>query len=146
VTVHAAAAGEKAGSAWLILSPSHGEHGWHRIAQDNEEGDLALEVPVVRLDDVLDGEATIDVLKIDAEGHEPFVLAGAQRMLEARRITCIVVELNDEHLRRAGSSREALIAQIHGYGYSEMPPPSSLVARLRSMRRRQHQDTAVFVM
>ena len=36
---------------------------------------------VQRLDDVLDADATVDLMKIDVEGHEPAVLRGMQRIM-----------------------------------------------------------------
>lgn len=53
-------------------------------------------VPVVTLDDTLDAfpesRSARLVLKIDAEGFEPQVIAGARRLLEARRIASIIWE------------------------------------------------------
>lgn len=44
-----------------------------------------------RLDDVV-GDGTVGVMKVDVEGHEPAVLAGASRLLARRGIRCVVFE------------------------------------------------------
>jgi FkbM family methyltransferase len=56
------------------------------------------EVEVARLDDVVEGE--IDLLLVDAEGHEVQVLAGGERVLSSG--VPLVVELNPKLLDLAG--------------------------------------------
>jgi FkbM family methyltransferase len=56
------------------------------------------------------GVARLDVLKIDVEGHEPFVLRGM-------RETLLMVEVRGDLLEEVGSSRAALFAQIAAHGY-----------------------------
>jgi hypothetical protein len=53
---------------------------------------------------------TIHALKLDVEGHEPFVLAGSQRLLLEGRIRCIVCEFNEFHLKRNGSGQSRRLA------------------------------------
>ena len=61
-----------------------------------------LTVETVPLDEALVHEPRIDVIKIDAEGGEPFILRGMARTLAANPEIRIVVEFGPEHLRRAG--------------------------------------------
>lgn len=57
------------------------------------------EIPcrLVRLDDFCETEAIdhVDLLKIDAEGHEYRALRGAERMLRERRVRCVLFEFNE---------------------------------------------------
>jgi FkbM family methyltransferase len=55
-----------------------------------------VEVPTCRLDTVLKARniSTVDVLKIDAEGHDFFVMLGAQSYIAARRISLLQFEYN----------------------------------------------------
>lgn len=55
-------------------------------------------------------------VKIDVEGHEPAVLAGAVRTLREMR-PLILCEFNDELLREGGSSPTELIATFRDLGY-----------------------------
>ena len=56
-----------------------------------------MAVPVRRLDDCLAdwGVETIDLMKLDVEGHEPFVLRGAGEALSSGRIRAVLCEFND---------------------------------------------------
>ncbi|MEY4200096.1 MAG: hypothetical protein RLZZ265_1836 [Verrucomicrobiota bacterium] len=62
------------------------------------------------------GVTRLDVLKIDVEGHEPFVLRGMAETLRTLR-PLLLVEVRGEMLEEVGSSRETLFAQIAAHGY-----------------------------
>jgi FkbM family methyltransferase len=53
-------------------------------------------VPTARLDEVLGGASQIDMIKIDVEGHEDAVLAGAAAVLDKHRPS-ILIELEHRH-------------------------------------------------
>lgn len=116
------------------------QHHWsvHEVALSDRSGTAQLHVP-----DALDGEAgllagrapvgdgelylverrTIDsfsfddigFLKIDVEGHELAVLAGAERSIRAHRPT-IFVELEERH--RPGAVEEGSRALLDDFGYA----------------------------
>lgn len=77
-------------------------------------GGEGIAVPVTTLDAACArrGIERVDVLKLDVEGYEPEALAGARGLLTARAVRTLLVELNDGHFARRGSSREALIAWL----------------------------------
>ena len=60
----------------------------------------------------------IDFMKIDVEGSEPDVLAGAVALLKNHRIGCILMEVNSICLARAGSSPASLIEEVRQVGFS----------------------------
>lgn len=64
----------------------------NRIASDIDSDRTTLEVPVTRLDRLFDGRPAA-VLKIDVEGHEAAVLAGASAMLTDDRLLAVIVEV-----------------------------------------------------
>jgi FkbM family methyltransferase len=68
------------------------------------EGDT-VEIPVRRLDDLLDGDQEVDLLKIDVEGFEMEALRGAEGVL--RRARYLLVELSLS--RQGADSNLALI-------------------------------------
>jgi FkbM family methyltransferase len=82
------------------------------------ESDLySEEVPVHRLDDVAIG--TVDLLKIDAEGHECEVLEGAERvLLEDRPIVFLNLRKGTQNM--AGRTRLELREKIGSYGYKRV--------------------------
>ena len=59
-------------------------------------------VEAVRLDDALASVNRIDVVKIDAEGAEPFILRSLKRILRDNPQLVILLEFAPSHLRRAG--------------------------------------------
>jgi FkbM family methyltransferase len=77
-----------------------------------------LVVQCVRLDDEFPVDVPIKVLKIDVEGYEGRVLAGAKRLLQRRCIDFIVLELLYEV---AGSRWREIVDQVSeiiNYGYA----------------------------
>ncbi|QLL06565.1 FkbM family methyltransferase [Mycobacterium vicinigordonae] len=58
---------------------------------------LKIDVPLVRLDDVLAPDARVDFVKIDVEGHEMSVLHGGSETLRRCR-PAILIEIEQRHL------------------------------------------------
>jgi FkbM family methyltransferase len=141
--VEPVALGERKGSTRLHVSD---ESGSHYVSESPE--DDGITVPMMTLDEYAEtcGIETVHALKLDVEGHEPLVLYGGQRLLREGRIGCIVCELNDFHLQRNGTSREALIEMLRGYGFTARPvPPFGVRGRLLGRRRRKRADYEDYV-
>jgi FkbM family methyltransferase len=88
-----------------------------------------VEAPVTTID-ALDIEP--DVLKIDVEGAEASVLAGAARVLRDARPT-ILLEVHQERLRAMGSSADDVRATLRHFDYridtlTSIPSPGELVS------------------
>lgn len=81
-----------------------------------------VEVDVVTLDDVVAGERldAVDVVKIDVEGAEALVCAGAGGLLADGR-PLVLLELQDASLRAMGSSSAELVAQLGRLDYAVVP-------------------------
>ena len=77
-----------------------------------------LNVPCISLDEEFSVDVPIKVLKIDAEGYEGHVLAGADRLLRKRCVDFVLIELLKEI---SGSRWHETIRQVNtviGYGYA----------------------------
>ncbi len=103
--VVAAACGAEPGSAVLSVPRDHGRPvgslGTLRSVTDG----VCQRVAVVRLDDVVPGP--VDLIKVDAEGFELEVLAGAHKLLSGRPV--VIVESEERHRAGApGQVRELL--------------------------------------
>jgi hypothetical protein len=72
------------------------------------------------------------VIKIDVEGHEVPVLKGLQQTLAAR-LPLVLLEVADEHQRRAGYSEAQLRAPLERLGYTGY----AITAGRRGLRGRQ---------
>jgi FkbM family methyltransferase len=77
--------------------------------------ETAVHVPVLTLDEAL-GSTDPAVIKLDVEGYETAVLAGASRVLASPRLRAIVMELNGSGARY-GHSDDALHAEVLRRGF-----------------------------
>lgn len=72
-----------------------------------------IEVEGVRLDDVIEGD--VDFMRMDAEGSEPLILRGAERLLQNPRLT-VVMEWDVFQMSGRASVPE-LVEWLAGMGY-----------------------------
>lgn len=93
VEVHQTAIGKERGVLPFTLGPE-AQTGWGGLLFKNEQG--AIEVPVISLDEILcqSQDKYINVLKIDTEGADTWVLQGAEQLLRHKRISHIFFEEN----------------------------------------------------
>jgi FkbM family methyltransferase len=56
------------------------------------EGGTVLEVPICTLDSIYRERTSIDLIKVDVEGHEPAVFRGAATLLQKKVVRCILFE------------------------------------------------------
>ncbi len=107
----------------------------HDLAVAVVAGSVRMKVPVQRLDDLVPAGKRVAFLKVDVEGFEHKVLAGAQEVVR-RDKPWIFIELHRQGLVRNGSSIAALCSELRSCGYSlkffdfAPPEPRSRVARL----------------
>ena len=90
---------DHAGSTTFTAYPNNSGH--NSLFAGTAPGET-LTVETVTLDSALADEPRIDVIKIDAEGSEPFILRGMTEILARNPGLRIFVEFAPEHLRRAG--------------------------------------------
>lgn len=108
VEIEPSALGASAGTARLATQGAPDRHGsWNAVSQTEGEP-----ITIATLDDELDrlGLATLDLWKVDMEGHEGAALAGAARALSAHRIRAVYIEASDA----SGQANLDLLAR-HGY-------------------------------
>ncbi|CEJ12094.1 Methyltransferase domain protein [bacterium YEK0313] len=97
VTLQTSALGNFSGTA--ILRYRKGEAGGGSLS-DQTHAPLEITVPVSRLDDVIPVDWNVDLIKIDTEGYEKFVLDGAQQVLTRSPDASIMIELRMESWER----------------------------------------------
>jgi FkbM family methyltransferase len=110
-TIQAAIA-EVTGEGFLEVNPGH--PGDHKLG--TTEGVL---VAMTTIDDLLAarGWPEVSLIKVDVQGAEARVLAGARRTLESSR-PALFLEVDDQQLRRYGSGAAELLASAVGLGYA----------------------------
>jgi FkbM family methyltransferase len=125
VTVVNTALGRVAGSLPLFVPPAaHGNCAPTLVPVPGWEPVL---VPVRPLDAVLDECAIdrVDLLKLDVEGFEAEVLAGADRALRSGQVRAVLCEFNDWGLRQNGSSPRDLWDVLAEYGFRRPGGPAA---------------------
>lgn len=115
VTLSFAAASDHSGTASLIIPEWNAQNeGLSHLADVGDAGTEGVEVALVTLDDVIDAPS-IDLLKIDVEGHELSVLRGADRLLSQGRVRDILFE---EHGGREAET--IMVLKAAGYEVFEL--------------------------
>jgi len=108
-----AALGDAEGIATVRL-PEAGNRGSSRIF--GEIGEELATTRVVRLDDIVGPETRIDVMKIDTEGMDHRVVAGALATMR-RWGTCALVEFSPAAIDALGDDPVAVLRQYAAWGF-----------------------------
>ncbi|MBI5430569.1 MAG: FkbM family methyltransferase [Nitrosomonadales bacterium] len=117
ITLVAKAAGHLAGTSHFNTGPTE-QTGWGGISNDVSAD--SVEVQVVRLDEELP-DTTIDVLKIDVEGADTWVLYGCEKLLRQRRIHKIFFEQNNARMAELGIGANEAGDFLASVGYACIP-------------------------
>lgn len=97
VEIRATAVGREIGSARFDVGA---QSGWGGLAPATSDTELV--VPMTTLDEAVPKDAVIDVLKIDVEGADTWVLQGAEKILRERRVRQIYYEQNHPRMQALG--------------------------------------------
>ncbi|MBN1797200.1 MAG: FkbM family methyltransferase [Spirochaetales bacterium] len=100
IIIHNYAVGEKQG---VINFSDTKSDDMNRIVEDPK----AVCIKMISLDSLLPQQEKIQLLKIDVEGYEKFVIQGARRIL--KNVDCILFEADEKHYKNYGYS----FRQIH---------------------------------
>lgn len=95
VEIHSVAVSNESGKATLNIPKGSEENEGIATLSKSVDSIVSYQVKTARLDEFIN--TTIDVLKIDVEGHEYYVLLGAAQLLEKKLIQNIVFEEHDEN-------------------------------------------------
>lgn len=107
----------------LPLYVQDDEDGFHSPTMA-EGGGRPVMVPVGELGIFLDEHRieSVDLMKMDVEGHEAHVLRGGREALAAGRVRSILCEFNGHWLERQGSSAEELYRLFAELGFQDTAP------------------------
>lgn len=84
--------------------------------QNSLAGDkVGLPIDIKRLDDVSTDLAGVDLLKIDVEGYEKYVLLGAEKILQ--RTECVYYESWESHFNKYGYSTADISELLMKHGF-----------------------------
>jgi FkbM family methyltransferase len=111
------AAGKQSGTIAFDVGPAE-QTGWGGIA--SAASSSTINVPVVRLDEELP-DAPIDVLKIDVEGADTWVLLGCEGFLRKKQIGTIFFEDNRDRMEQLGIAPGEAQTFLRKHGYTCVP-------------------------
>jgi FkbM family methyltransferase len=108
----------------LTLHVSDSNRGGHSVIREGTQ-DIShtVDVPAVRLDDYLkDQDLRVDLVKIDTEGAEGFILAGMQETLRKNPAVKLVLEYTPGKLVTSGYPPDKFMGLLtpHGFRYAEI--------------------------
>jgi FkbM family methyltransferase len=90
----------------------------HENPTDHRLGDLGEPVTALTIDSLVAGDQRrVALIKVDVQGAEAMVLAGAEQTIATHR-PALFLEIDDRTLRRFGSSATELLAQLDALGYA----------------------------
>ena len=119
VQVHGTGASDREGTAVFQVGTRAdgslaGARAWSRHPSVAADATTGIEVPMARLDDLIEGE--VQFMKLDVEGAELFALRGATRLLTESAPT-LLLEVSRSTLARQEVSREELEELLGDHGY-----------------------------
>jgi FkbM family methyltransferase len=115
--------GREAGEA-ILYDPLPDNHSPTMLGESGKTGKTGQTVLVRCLDECVRdwGVDRIDLLKVDVEGYEPAVFAGAARSLAAGVVRAILVEFNPYWLERAGVPPAEMYRALLAFGFADADP------------------------
>ncbi|MGK6310106.1 FkbM family methyltransferase [Variovorax sp. DT-64] len=114
---HQAAASNRTGRMPLHLGATSGHHSLYPLEGEAPTA-ATVEVPLVRLDDMIEGNTPVDLIKIDVEGAELEVLEGAIATIGRNPDVALIAEFGISHLRRTGTSSRDWLEAFEKFGFA----------------------------
>jgi FkbM family methyltransferase len=109
------ALGDRSETGTLHLRDS----GTHSLYPAGSTSGRSESVDVVTLDEFLESEGSpdIDLVKLDLQGSEPAAIDGMRRLLERSQTLRLVLQLDDQLLKRAGVDAALFLEHLHSIGF-----------------------------
>jgi FkbM family methyltransferase len=114
VKVSSVALGKEVGTMPFDVGPEN-ESSWGGLSNGAKPGSISVKVD--RLDNLISPDKTIDVLKIDAEGADSWILNGCERLLREGRVRHIFFERNRGRMTQLGIEWDEPVRFLEGCGY-----------------------------
>ncbi len=133
MSVHACAVARETGTAYLnFFSGEHQDNEGMNFVSDEGRNTESLPVPTISLDDFCarEGIEAVDLTKIDVQGNEPEVLAGAAGLIARRALKTIFFELNWNRENPAACPASKAVMMLESAGYQFADPNGSMAFQL----------------
>jgi FkbM family methyltransferase len=121
--IHECAVSCESGTAHLNIFSAGGDNEGMNFLSSEKRGKTTFEVPTISVDDFCEQQeiTKVDLIKIDVQGNEPAVLAGANKLLDQRYLPTIFTELNwnRENPENCQASRTIDTLEHRGYRFAD---------------------------
>jgi FkbM family methyltransferase len=116
IEIHQAAVSTASGKRPLYLGQVSGHHSLfpHEVKSENKQ--QHIEVPLSRIDDFIDENEPVALIKIDVEGAELEVLKTAELTIQRNRDIAIIAEFGPSHLQAVGHDAASWLASFTSLG------------------------------
>jgi len=123
VFLHECGVSSENGIAHLNIFTGSGDNEGMNFLTAEKRSKAALDITTVSVDNFCEQQKIrkIDLIKIDVQGHEPEVLAGASKLLDQRDLPTIFTELNwdCEHPENCQASKTLDVLEQGGYRFAD---------------------------
>lgn len=114
IELHHAAVSHRGGHQTQRQRTTHGHHSL--LSSTSPPALQSVEVPHVRLEDVIPDSTKVDLIRIDVEGAELDVLESARPIIDSNPSIALIVEFGFSHLARTGHNTQSWLAEFHDLG------------------------------
>lgn len=109
------AAAAKTGKLYFDLGPED-QRGWGGISPNGDGNQI--EVAAVRVDELVNSDVNISILKVDTEGADAWALMGCERLLKNKSVNEIWFEQNKPRMDQLGIPANAALEYLESVGYT----------------------------
>jgi len=103
-----------------------------------EKSNETIEVPIKLLDELTTEEPEINLLKIDVEGFEKFVLLGAKKTLE--KTNCVYIETIEKLYNYYNYDRKKIFKILHDYGFELFTISKNSIKKISNEKSSESDD------
>lgn len=118
VEFHVAALSDHVGVQTFYLGSTNAHHSLYPLPEYTLAMGAPVEVPVTTLDTIMASHPRADLIKVDVEGAELDVIAGASATLTGNPGVALIVEFGPAHLRRTGHDAGEWLAAFERLGFA----------------------------
>jgi FkbM family methyltransferase len=140
VQIHAMAVGADVGTVRFFCSE---DSAFSSVIENRRHPvRIAMEVPQTTLDAFVSEHSLprVDLLKIDVEGYEPEILAGATRLLTREDAPIVFIEIATPNLGPRGVTQEEMIGRLESFGYDVRVAEAGLLRARDLSSLDQHEN------
>jgi FkbM family methyltransferase len=117
VEIHSIAASDEQSERTLYLGATSGHHSLYPLDASSKTDSTPIKVSTTTIDQIMMNSPKANLIKIDAEGAELEVLAGAAMLINRNDNIAVIAEFGNSHLKRINVSTQAWLDNFQQFGF-----------------------------